>query len=348
MKVIIPLAGFGTRLRPHTYTRPKPLLHVAGKPVLGHILDKLQGLDVEEICFIVGYLGDQIERYVSQNYGFRARYLVQEELLGQAHAIHLARPYVQGDVLIVFVDTIFEADLSALAHIQSDGVIYVREVEDPRRFGVVTLQDGFIREFVEKPSTPVSNLAVIGVYYLKDAPALFDAIQELMDQKIQTKGEYFLADALQIMVRRGTRLEAWPVEVWEDCGTADAVLHTNRYLLERLVSDGPEGVDKVLIPPVYLGPGAVVERSVVGPYVYVGERCHIAESRVGPYVSLAAGSRVHRSILEDSIVNEEACIEEAVLTRSLIGSRARVRGGFERLNVGDSSEIDARPDAHNR
>ncbi|MBC7225577.1 MAG: nucleotidyltransferase, partial [Anaerolineae bacterium] len=291
---------------------------------------------------------EQIEQYVSQHYDFPARYLVQEELLGQAHAIQLARPYVREDVLIIFVDTIFEADLTALAHIQSDGVIFVREVEDPRRFGVVTLQDGFIREFVEKPSTPVSNLAVIGVYYLRDAPALFDAIQELMDKKIQTKGEYFLADALQILVNRGTRLEAWPVEVWEDCGTADAVLHTNRYLLECLVSNGPEDVDGVIIPPVHVSPGAVIERSVVGPYVHVGEGCRITESRVGPYVSLAPGSRVHRSIVEDSIVNEGATIEEAMLTRSLIGSQARVRGGFERLNVGDSSEIDARPDAQNR
>ncbi|MGQ9584317.1 MAG: sugar phosphate nucleotidyltransferase [Anaerolineae bacterium] len=347
MKVIIPLAGFGTRLRPHTYTKPKPLVHVAGKPVLGHILDKLEGLDVEEICFVVGYLGEQIEEYVGRNYRFPARYLVQEELLGQAHAVQLARPYVEGPVLIIFVDTIFEADLEPLTRIESDGVVFVQEVEDPRRFGVVTLEDGLIRQFVEKPRTFVSNLAVIGVYYLKDASSLFDAIQELMDRGQKTKGEYFLADALQILVDRGARLNAWPVEVWEDCGTADAILQTNRYLLRQRVADGPATPQKVLIPPVYVGPGAVIENSVVGPYVHVGANCHITEARVGPYVSLADGSQVRRSIVEDSIINEQAVIDEAMLTRSLIGKGARVRGGFERLNVGDSSEIDSSPEAQN-
>jgi len=348
MKVIIPLAGFGTRLRPHTYTRPKPLLNVAGKPVLGHVLDKLEGLDVEEICFIVGHLGDQIEEYVSQNYDFPARYLVQEELLGQAHAVQLARPYIEGPVLIIFVDTIFEADLAPLPRIKTDGMIFVREVEDPRRFGVVTLEDGLIRRFVEKPSTPISNLAVIGVYYLKDAPRLFEAIQELIDKDIKTKGEYFLADALQIMVDRGVRLNASPVEIWEDCGTADAVLQTNRYLLRRVVANSPETPQEAIIPPAYVGPGTVIENSIVGPYVHLGRDCHIVDSRVGPYVSLADGSQVRRSIIEDSIINEQAVIEEAMLTRSLIGSGARVRGGFERLNVGDSSQIDSSPDVRDR
>jgi glucose-1-phosphate thymidylyltransferase len=196
MKVIIPLAGFGKRLRPHTYTKPKPLVNVAGKPVLGHILDRLNNLDIEEIIFIVGYLGEQIEEYVEATYKFHTRYIEQNELLGQAHAIYLAKDHVREPVLIIFVDTIFEADLKALAELTADGAIYVKEVDDPRRFGVVTLQDGFITHFVEKPSTPVSNLAVTGVYYIKDAPMLFECIDELIARNIQTQGEYFLADAL--------------------------------------------------------------------------------------------------------------------------------------------------------
>ena len=329
MKVIIPLAGFGKRLRPHTYSKPKPLLNVAGKAVLGHVLDKLQGLDIEEIIFIVGYLGEQIEEYVTANYDFPARYVEQKELLGQAHAIRLAREYVQGDVLILFVDTIFEADLAPLRELPSDGVIYCKEVDDPRRFGVVTLGDeGFIARFVEKPAEPISNLAVIGLYYLQDGGALMEAIDELIEQDIQTQGEYFLADALQILVDRGQRFNAWTVEVWEDCGTPAAVLHTNRYLLEHGQANGEQAhpVNSVIIPPVHIAPTARVENSVVGPYVTIGE-----------------GAEVRCSIIRDSIIDAGAIIEDAMLDQSLVGKDAVVRDRFRRFNVGDSSAVDFSP-----
>lgn len=344
MKVIIPLAGFGKRLRPHTYTRPKPLLNVAGKSVLGHVLDKLEILDVEEIIFITGYLGEQIEEYVTENYDFAARYTEQKELKGQAHAIRLAQEYADGPVLIVFVDTIFEADLLPLQTLQSDGVIFVREVEDPRRFGVVTLEGEVISKFVEKPAEPVSNLAVIGVYYLKDSAMLFDCIDELIERDIQTKGEYFLADALELMVSRGARLNAWPVEVWEDCGTPDAILHTNRYLLHKVspASAFPESC--IVIPPAHIDPTAQVENSVIGPYVHIGAGSVVNSSIVGPYVSLADGGEIHGSLVTDSIVNEGSKIEQAMLHQSLIGEGACVRGSFERLNVGDSSEIGCPPE----
>lgn len=343
MKVIIPLAGFGKRLRPHTYTKPKPLVNVAGKAVLGHILDKLQGLDVEEIVFIVGWLGEQIEEYVSTNYDFEAHYVEQKELLGQAHAIRLAREWVDGEVLIIFVDTVFDADLMALATLASDGVTYVKEVTDPRRFGVVTLDEqGFITRFVEKPETPVSNLAVIGLYFVKDAPLLFECIDELIDKNIQTKGEYFLADALQLMVNRGMRFNAWTVDVWEDCGTRDAVLQTNRYLLSQVPHvNGERAQDSIIIPPVYIHPSATVVNSRVGPHVHIGENSVVVDSLVGPYVSLAEGSQVHNSIVKDTIINEDSHVEEAMLSWSLVGRDALVRGAFERLNVGDSSEIDS-------
>ena len=323
MKAVIPLAGFGTRLRPHTYTKPKPLVNVAGKPVLGHILDKLQCLDIEEIVFIVGYLGEQIEQYVEANYDFPARYIEQKELLGQAHALHLARAVLSGPLVIIFVDTIFDTDLSQLAHEQADGVIYVKEVEDPRRFGVVIVDDGQITRLVEKPDTMENNLAVIGLYYVKDADLLMGCIDELIARDMKTKGEYFLADALQLMIDRGARFRAEAVDVWEDCGKPDTVLHTNRYLLQRSGGQVGQSRNSIIIPPVYIADSADVSESVIGPYVTIAEN-----------------SVVIKSIIEDSIINNGAHIEDALLTGSLIGDNAFVRGSFERLNVGDSSQVD--------
>jgi glucose-1-phosphate thymidylyltransferase len=322
MKVVIPLAGLGKRLRPHTYTKPKPLISVAGKPVLAHILDKLVGLDIEEIIFIIGYLGDQISDYVTTNYDFPTRYIEQKELLGQAHAINLASEHVSGPVLIVFVDTLFDTDLSRLSGISSDGVIYVKEVQDPRRFGVVITENGFITKLVEKPSTPVSNLAVIGLYYVRDSRLMMQCLAELMRRDIKTKGEYFLADALQLMINRGSKFEARSVEVWEDCGKPETVLHTNRYLLEHGGAQQIETRNSVLIPPVHIAKTAVIRDSVVGPYV-----------------SVAGQASIVRSIIRDSIINERAQIEDATLSQSLIGEDAYVRGSFQRLNVGDSSQV---------
>lgn len=323
MKVIIPLAGFGTRLRPHTFTKPKPLVSVAGKPVLGHILDKLTGLDIEEIIFIVGYLGDQIRDYVGANYHFPARYIEQKELKGQAHAIHLAKEYVAGPALIIFVDTIFDCDLSGLAQEPADGILYVKEVDDPRRFGVVITQQGYITRLVEKPTTPVSNLAVIGLYYVKDSQWLQDCIDELIQKDIKTQGEYFLADAFQLMIDRGAKLAARTVDVWEDCGKPETVLHTNRYLLEHGGAQVIPTQNSVLILPVHIEKTAVIKDSVVGPYV-----------------SVAAGATIVRSIVTDSIISECAHIQDANLSQSLIGKDAYVCGAAQRLNVGDSSQVD--------
>ena len=326
MQVIIPVAGRGTRLRPHTHTKPKPLVTVAGKPVLGHVLDTLGNLKLEEITFIVGYLGEQIEDYVNNNYSFTARYLEQKELKGQAHAIRLAEPYVDGPVLIIFVDTIANADLNALTQLDADGAIYVKEVDDPRRFGVVTLDEkGVISGFVEKPEQPVSNLAVIGIYYLRDAGMLFECINQLIERDIQTKGEFYLADALQLMVEQGSRLIAPTVNVWEDCGTPDALLQTNRYLLDTssMSPAGGEMKNVVIVPPVNVNPSADIENSVIGPYTTV-----------------AAGCRIENSIIRDSIVDEGAVIGDTILHKSLIGKEAYVRGRYRRLNVGDSASID--------
>jgi glucose-1-phosphate thymidylyltransferase len=323
MKVIIPLAGFGTRLRPHTYTKPKPLVNVAGKPVLGHILDKLAGLDIEEIVFVTGYLGDQIEAYVSANYSFPARYVEQKELKGQAHALYLTRDYVDGPVLIIFVDTIFETDLTGLSRGPSDGTLYVKRVDDPRRFGVAVLEDGHVTRLIEKPTTFEHSLAVIGVYYVRDAQWLMRAIDELIQRDIKTQGEYFLADALQLMIDQGARLEARQLEVWEDCGKPETVLHTNRYLLDHGHEHLAQTENSIVIPPVYIADSATVVNSIVGPYVTIADE-----------------GVIKNSIVRDSIIDERSHIEGAMLSGSLIGRDARVSGSFERLNVGDSSQVD--------
>jgi glucose-1-phosphate thymidylyltransferase len=327
MKVIIPLAGFGTRLRPHTYTRPKPLINVAGKPVLGHILDKLADLDVEEIIFIVGYLGEQIEKYVSENYHFKARYVEQKELLGQAHAIHLAKEMFSGPIIILFVDTLFEADLEALEHEQADGVIYVKEVVDPRRFGVVIRNgEGRITRLIEKPDSMQDNLAVIGLYYVKDSQRLVGAIDELMARKIQTKGEYYLADAFQLMIDNGAFFRAEPVDVWLDCGKPETVLETNRYLL----ANGMDNSDHFK---------AAAEEFVVVPPVHIDPTAQIRHSVIGPNVTIAAHCKISNAIIKDSIIDQEATISDTMLDQSLVGRLAVVTGRYRQYNVGDSSLV---------
>jgi glucose-1-phosphate thymidylyltransferase len=325
MKSIILLAGLGTRLRPHTYSKPKPLVGVAGKPVLGHILDSLEELKIEETIFIVGYLGDQIEKYVTAQYPqMRARYVEQTEMKGQAHAILLAKEFIDQDVLIIFGDTIWETDFTRLQRVQGDGLIYVREVTDPRRFGVAMLKDGFVTKFVEKPATPISNLAVVGVYYFKAWNKLMGAIDDLIKRDIKTKGEYFLADAMQLMIEGGSHLEVETIPVWEDCGTREALLATNRYLLKRHGSRARIRDGSVILPPVYIHDSARISGSIIGPNVSISE-----------------DAVVENSILRDCIISENAHIESAMLESSLVGRDARVSGRFDRLNVGDSSEIDA-------
>ncbi len=329
MKLVIPLAGFGTRMRPHTYSKPKPLINVAGKPVLAHILDGFSGLDIKEAVFIVGYMGDQIEAFVEENYDFPVtHYVEQKELKGQAHALWLAREYLTGPILIIFVDTIFESDLSVLNDVRADGIAFVKEVEDPRRFGVAIVgDDGYVKRFVEKPESLEHRLAVIGVYYIKRGEDLLSAIEELMAKNIQTKGEFYLADALQIMVDRGAKFTTHIVDVWEDCGKPDAVLKTNRYLLKAHYDNSAEArkwvENSALVPPVYVAPTAKISRSVVGPFA-----------------TIADGATVSDSVVKDSIVDAGATVEQTMLSRSLVGEKAVVRGRFHSLNVGDSSQVD--------
>jgi len=323
MKVILPLAGLGKRLRPHTWSRPKPLLNVAGKPVLAHVLDKVVRLDIEEVIFIVGWLGDQIREYVEANYSFSTHYVVQEELRGQAHALHLAREHLSGPCIILFVDTLFEADLSGLAERPADAVLFVKEVEDPRRFGVVVEEDGRVVRLIEKPDGFEHRNAVVGVYYVRDAAALADAVEHLLEQDIQTKGEFYLADAFQVMIDRGARFVSEQVSMWEDCGEPGTFLHTNRYLLEHGFAQEAETENGVLVPPVYVAKTAVIQNAVVGPYVTVCD--HV---------------RISRSVVRDAIIEEGSSLENAVVEHSLIGRNVTVRGSSSRLNVGDDSVVE--------
>lgn len=342
MKVLIPAAGLGTRLRPHTHHRPKPLVHVAGNTVLGHVLDKLKGLEIEELVFIVGHLGSQIENYVRSEYDFPARFVVQEQLLGQAHAIMLARDYITGPLFVIFVDTIFEGDLSGLDEEPGDGVIYVHEVGDPSRFGVVTLRDdGCIGKMIEKPRKPVSNLALVGLYYLREGPKLVEAIDSLIERDQKTKGEFYLADALQVMVDDGACLRTRRLSVWEDCGTRPALLRANRYLLDQIEAcEAPSTDNSVVIQPARVSSDSRIVRSIVGPHVHIGPGCRVEGSVVGPYASLDREVEVNSSILTDTIVERGAKVDGAGISTSLIGVNAKVRGSLRQMNVGDHSEID--------
>jgi glucose-1-phosphate thymidylyltransferase len=327
MKVIIPLAGFGTRLRPHTFTKPKPLINVAGKPVLGHLLDKIAGLDIDEYIFVVGYLGEQVQEYVTHEYKLNARFVEQNELLGQAHAIWLAKDYLdEGPVFILFVDTLFEADLSQLGKDDCDATIFVKEVNDPRAFGVVTLdKDGFITRLVEKPQTKETGLAVVGLYYFKSGKALISAVQKLMDIKKMTNNEYYLADAMHLMVEGGAKFRTAQVSEWLDCGNPDTVLATNRYLLEHGRDNSVLFADRrdvIIIPPVNIHQSATLSNSVVGPHVTIAANCTITNSS-----------------LRDTIVDTGATCKDTLLEHSLIGSNARLEGHYRIVNIGDSSAV---------
>jgi glucose-1-phosphate thymidylyltransferase len=327
MKVVIPLAGFGTRLRPFTYTKPKPLINVAGKPVLGHLLDKITGLDISEYIFIVGHLGDQVADYVNTQYKLPAQFIEQKEMLGQAHAIWLAREYLDAEpAFILFVDTLFEADLSTLGKTDSDALIFVKEVDDPRPFGVVTLDEKqYITGFVEKPKTMDNRLAVIGLYYFKNAQPLIDSIQELMDRKIMTKNEYFLADAMHLMVQSGCKFRVQTVSTWLDCGRPDTVLETNRYLLENGHDNSAEYGDSlsaIIIPPVNIHPSAEIQGSVIGPHVTIAANCTITNC-----------------LVRNTIIDEGATCKDTLLEQSLVGRNAHVEGRYRMVNVGDSSSI---------
>jgi glucose-1-phosphate thymidylyltransferase len=320
---IIPVAGVGTRLRPHTHTLPKVLLHVAGKPILAHILDDLPGLGISEAVLIVGYMGDLVRDYVVRHYpGLKAHFVEQPDRLGLGHAVSLAAAHVNDrPVLIILGDTIFEADLKSVLTGTTHS-IGVKAVEDPRRFGIVeTGRDGRVTLLVEKPERPASNLAITGIYYFTHGKPLFDALEEIQRRDIRTKGEFQLTDAMELMVQNGEVLTTFPVAGWYDCGKTETLLETNRVLLDKQ-HGSPAIPGSVIHRPISVAPDAVIENCVIGPHV-----------------SVAAGARLKNAIVRDAIINENATVEDILIEASVVGENAAVRGAFKRLNVGDSSEV---------
>ncbi len=322
MRAIIPVAGVGTRLRPHTYSLPKVLLNVGGKPILGHILDTLIEQGITKATIITGYMRKLVEEYVRSHYSIEVDFVKQDVSLGLGHAIWVANETFDSEpLLIILGDTIFDLDLSPVKD-SKISLIGVKEVEDPRRFGVVvTNKHGRIDRLVEKPQTPVSNLAIVGLYYIANPDILKEALVELMKKDIKTQGEYQLTDALQVMLEKGEEFSTFTIDGWYDCGKPETLLSTNRYLLDKY-STIKTFPDAVIVPPVFIAPNATIERSVIGPYTTVAD-----------------GASVVDSVVRDSIISDGAMVTSSLLEMSIIGNNAYVRGNFNKLNVGNSSEI---------
>ena len=329
MKAVIPLAGKGTRLRPHTHLIPKPLIRVAGKPVLDYILDDLVEAGVSEVVFIVGHLQDAVRWHVAEHYPrVTAHYVVQEIQDGTAGAVALARPWVDCDVLVLFADTLFEVDLTVVNTLDpaKAGVIWAKEVEDYQRFGViVTDGEGNMTRIVEKPSEPVSRLANIGLYYFQDHELLFEGIEHTIASGPGPSGEYYLTDAFQYMVDAGAEIVTAPVAEWHDAGKVDALLDANRHLLAR----GRSGTKD----------GAVVRGSQVSRLSRIEAGAVVSGSRIGDNVTVEAGARVHDSELSDTIVGAGATVEGSRLRGSIVGGHAVVRGFRGTVNVADHSVV---------
>lgn len=334
-KIFIPMAGWGTRMRPHTWSKPKPLVSVAGKTSLEHLLDMFNSVPDPgnaEFIFIVGpYLGElQVPPFVRENYpGMKAHFVVQNEMKGQSHALWLAREFLHGPMLVCFSDTLLETDFSFLAHEEADVVAWVMPMPDPRRFGVAELnEEGWVKRFIEKPESMDNNLVVVGCYYFKSGEKLRAAIEKQMERNITLKGEFFLTDTITLMIEEGAKVRTQQSDSWLDTGTIDATLETNKILLEgkanKTKNEIVDGVE--FIAPSFVHPSAEITNSVIGPYSSIGANCKIINSKI-----------------EESIVEADCEIQDAVVCRSLVGIQAKVQGRGDgqviQLNVGDNSDI---------
>jgi glucose-1-phosphate thymidylyltransferase len=327
MKVIIPVAGAGTRMRPHTHSKQKAILPVAGKPMIDHIMEKILPLHPTEVIFITGHLRQRFEKYVHEQYDSKVKVtcIEQQELSGTASAIWLAKSAFDEDVLIDFADTLFDADLSAIKHSKDDAVIWAKEVEDPRRFGVIVVdKDGYATRMVEKPKEFVSNLANIGLYWIRNTKLLAEGIEHVFKSTPAGK-EFYLTEAFIYMIAHHAKIKILTAEGWYDCGTPEATLDTNRILLEKAHGKHEVPLSKTvtIIPPVAIHPSAHLERCVVGPYVSVG-----------------ALATIRDSVVSDAIIDENATVESSVIERSIIGEAARVRGHKRSILLGDHSVME--------
>lgn len=323
MRAVIPVAGIGTRLKPHTFTTPKVLLNVGGKPMLGHILDKLSEEGVHKATFVIGHLGSQIKDYVIKEYpSIKADFIEQKKMEGLGHAIYTAIPtFDDKEIFIILGDTVFDVNLKNVFK-NKQSALGVKKVDDPSRFGVAILENGFIKKLVEKPTTPVSNLALVGLYYIANSDALVKSLNNLVKKDIRTKGELQLTDALQMMLDDGEKITTFNVNGWYDCGKPETLLSTNKFLLDQ--KSLTKKFDNVVINlPVYIADDAKIENSVIGPYATIDKGCIIKES-----------------VIKNSIVGSNSQVSKAMLNGSIIGNNTIVKGAFKKLNIGDSTEID--------
>ena len=328
MKAIIPVAGAGTKLRPHTYTQPKALIPLAGKTILSIIVDQLMEAGITEFIFIVGYLGEKIQDFVKQKYPqLTAHFVYQNERQGIGHAVLLTRAIVgEDEVFIVLGDTICEYDVKDVLK-QPHSLLGVKRVDDPRNFGVAELEDdGSIERVVEKPQIPKSNMALVGIYRIRETSVLFNCLENNIRNHITSYGEYNLTDAIECMIRNGVKFHAFKVQNWFDCGKKETLLESNAKLLKKFggtIAPEHQFENTIIIQPVSIAPGCDIRNSIVGPNVAIGEK-----------------TRVNYSILKDSIIGSFADLYDIVLTHSLIGSDTEVNGESRSLNIGDNTEID--------
>jgi len=324
------MAGYGVRLRPHTWSRPKQLIRLADKMVLDHVLDTFSTIPSSaqsEFIFIVGYLGDKIEEYMRTHYpDLKVRFVEQAEMRGQSHAISLAKDFLEGPLLVLFPDTLIETDFSFISSETAGAVTWVKAVPDPRRFGVASLgNDGWVTHLVEKPQDVDNNLALVGCYYFQSAHQLLQAIDEQMQRNIQLKNEFYLADAVNVMLEHGLKMRVQRVDTWLDAGTPDAVLDTNRYFLEHGHANTPGATVQnttVIIPPVFIHPDATVENSVIGPFAAIG-----------------AGCTIRSCIIRDSIIDDCYVVTDVIMEHSLIGQVVHIERKAGILNLGDHTEL---------
>jgi glucose-1-phosphate thymidylyltransferase len=322
VQVIIPLAGKGTRVRPHSHLVPKPMLKVAGRPVMDWVMDRVKELDVSELIFITGHLKEQVEAYATGRYGYPCRFIEQKVQDGTAGAVNLARPFVKEPVLIIFVDTVFDADLTLIKRTTADGIIWAKEVEDYQRFGVVvTDAQGYMTKIVEKPSEPISKLANIGLYYVKDFAALWKGIDHTLASP-PNKGEFYLTDAFQWMINNGRKILTAEVAGWYDCGTVDTFVETNQVLLEKGARRRGDYPGSTIIEPVHIEDGVSINGSTIGPNV-----------------TIEKGTVVSDSTLSHALIGQNCRIHRSTLTRTMLGNRVKVDGFAGSLSVADDSEI---------
>lgn len=329
MKALIPVAGAGIRLRPHTYTQPKPLIPVAGKPIIAFLVDQLVAAGVNDFVFVIGYLGEKMRLYLEQAYpDINKTFVTQATRLGSAHAIHIAREAIAEDdeLIIVFGDTIIDLDMAAFLKCPGS-CLAVKKVKDPREVGVVEVDaTGKATRLIEKPSIPKSNLALVGMYKVQEVGPLLQAVATLIEENRQTHGEFQLTDALMDMLKAGIPFHTVEVRNWFDCGKKEILLETNAMMLKRpgAATANPDGLDNtIIIPPVY-----------------IGENCSISHSIIGPNVSIGGNTRIFASMIRESIVGNFSSLEEVVLHHSIIGNDSAIHGPSQSLNTGDGTEID--------